>query len=178
MKQIVRKGERFPSFNATNIHGANVSVPDQNQFIHLQFRRFAGCPICNLHLRSFVRRHNEIRDAGVREVVIFHSGDDELLPFQGSFPFDIIGDPEKRLYRQYGVETSIFAIVNPAAWPAMIKGNLAKSKPSMKRIPKGGPLGLPADFLIAPDGNVLACQYGSHAYDQWSVDDLLNMVRR
>jgi peroxiredoxin len=156
MKQIVRKGERFPSFNATNIHGANVSVPDQNQFIHLQFRRFAGCPICNLHLQSFVRRHNEIRDAGVREVVIFHSGDDELLPFQGSFPFDIIGDPEKRLYRQYGVETSIFAIVNPAAWPAMIKGNLAKSKPSMKRIPKGGPLGLPADFLIAPDGNVLA----------------------
>jgi len=92
MKQIVRKGERFPSFNATNIHGANVSVPDQNQFIHLQFRRFAGCPICNLHLQSFVRRHNEIRDAGVREVVIFHSDDDELLPFQGSFPFDIIGD--------------------------------------------------------------------------------------
>ena len=160
MKQIVRKGERFPSFNATNIHGANVSVPDQNQFILLQFRRFAGCPICNLHLQSFVRRHNEIRDAGVREVVIFHSGDDELLPFQGSFPFDIIGDPEPSLYRQYGVETSIFAIVNPAAWPAMIKGNLAKSKPSMKRIPKGGPLGLPADFLIAPDGNVLACQYG------------------
>jgi hypothetical protein len=54
----------------------------------------------------------------------------------------------------------------------MIKGNLAKSKPSMKRIPKGGPLGLPADFLIAPDGNdfliapdgnVLACQYGVSA---------------
>jgi hypothetical protein len=60
----------------------------------------------------------------------------------------------------------------------MIKGSLAKSKPRMKRIPKGGPLGLPTDFQIAPDGNVLACQYGSHADDQWSVDDLLNLVRR
>jgi hypothetical protein len=34
-------------------------------------------------------------------------------------------------------------------------------------------LGLPADFLIASDGRVLACKYGAHAYDQWSVDEIL-----
>jgi hypothetical protein len=39
--------------------------------------------------------------------------------------------------------------------------------------PKGGSLGLPADFLIATDGRVLACKYGSHAFDQWSVDEIL-----
>ncbi len=43
--------------------------------------------------------------------------------------------------------------------------------------PHGGRLGLPADFLIAPDGSVLACKYGSHAYDQWSVDDILALSR-
>jgi hypothetical protein len=32
---------------------------------------------------------------------------------------------------------------------------------------------LPADFLIAPDGTVIAKKYGTHAYDQWSVDELL-----
>jgi len=37
----------------------------------------------------------------------------------------------------------------------------------------GGKLGLPADFLIARDGRILACKYGKHIYDQWSVDDLL-----
>jgi hypothetical protein len=41
----------------------------------------------------------------------------------------------------------------------------------------GGPLGLPADFLIAPDGTVLARHYGNHAYDQWSVDQLLALAR-
>jgi uncharacterized protein with PIN domain len=46
-----------------------VTVPDGNQTIHLQFRSFAGCPVCNLHLQSFVRRHEEIREVGVREVV-------------------------------------------------------------------------------------------------------------
>ncbi|MGW7379091.1 hypothetical protein [Streptomyces sp. NPDC054794] len=42
--------------------------------------------------------------------------------------------------------------------------------------PHGGRLGLPADFLIAPDGCVLAAKYGEHAYDQWSVDELLGLA--
>lgn len=53
-----------------------------------------------------------------------------------------------------------------AAIRGAITGRLSK--------PKGETgLGLPADFLIAPDGRVLACTYGAHANDQWSVDDLL-----
>ena len=39
--------------------------------------------------------------------------------------------------------------------------------------PTGGHLGLPADFLIGSDGRVLACKRGTHANDQWSVDEVL-----
>jgi len=42
---------------------------------------------------------------------------------------------------------------------------------------EGGRLGLPADFLIAAEGRLLACKYGEHAYDQWSVEDLLALAR-
>lgn len=42
------------------VGGDVVPIPDPERLIHLQFRRFAGCPICNLHLRSIVRRHDEI----------------------------------------------------------------------------------------------------------------------
>jgi hypothetical protein len=35
-------------------------------------------------------------------------------------------------------------------------------------------LGLPADFLIAPDGRITALKYGRHAYDQWTIDELLD----
>jgi hypothetical protein len=38
-------------------------------------------------------------------------------------------------------------------------------------------LGLPADFLIDPDGSVVAVHYGRHADDQWSVDQLLDIHR-
>jgi hypothetical protein len=41
----------------------------------------------------------------------------------------------------------------------------------------GGHLGLPADFLVEPGGRVLAAKYGEHAYDQWSVDELLAYAR-
>jgi uncharacterized protein DUF6527 len=40
-------------------------IPDSDsRLTHLQFRRFAGCPICNLHLQTFVARHGEIKNAG------------------------------------------------------------------------------------------------------------------
>ena len=39
---------------------------------------------------------------------------------------------------------------------------------------EGGILGLPADFLIAPDGKILAAHYGKHAADQWTMEELLS----
>lgn len=176
VKKLVA-GQPFQPISVRNIHGVDVAVPDHGaKRIHLQFRRFAGCPVCNLHLQEFLRRYLEIAAAGIREVVVFHSEDRELLPYQGRFPMDVIGDPEKKLYRRYGVETSIWAILNPGAWGASLTGNLAKDKPALGGMPNGGLLGLPADFLIAPDGTIEAVHYGKHAYDQWSVDEVLSLA--
>jgi NAD dependent epimerase/dehydratase family enzyme len=33
-----------------------------------------------------------------------------------------------------------------------------------------------ADFLIASNGTVLASKHGVHSFDQWSVDDLIDLV--
>jgi len=168
-------GDMFPSTTLKNIHDVEVVIPNnKTKWTHLQFRRFAGCPICNLHLHSFIERNAEIEAAGIHEVVIFHSPNSSLLPFQGKFPFDVIGDPDKKLYKQFGVESSVFAVLNPAAWPAMSNGMKLKDKPQGD--PEGGPLGLPADLLINADGKVMASHYGKHAYDQWSVDELLALA--
>lgn len=172
----LKVGDVIPPMTLTNIHGVEVTLPSaKSKWIHLQFRRFAGCPICNLHLQSFLQRNAEIEAAGIREVVIFHSPKESLLPYQGKFPFDVIGDPEKKLYAQFGVETSIFAILDVRAWPAIMRGNSAKDKPTAD--PEGGVLGLPADFLINEAGKIVASHYGRHAYDQWSVDELLTLAK-
>jgi len=163
---------------ARDIHGFAASIPAiDRHLIHIQFRRFASCPICNLHLQSFIGRYLEISGAGIKGVVVFHSSDTELLLWQGQFRFDVTGDPQKKLYRSCSVETSVSAILSPAVWPAILKGNLAKNKPAKTSSPVGGRLGLPAEFLIAPDGVVRAAHYGRRAYDQWSVDEGLALAR-
>ena len=178
MNRKLTAGSLFPAMNARNIHGAAVSSPDSTgKWVHLQFRRYSGCSICNLHLQSILRRHTEIEGEHIREIVVFHSNDKALLPYQGNFPFDVIGDPDRKLNRQYGVESSLFAILNPGAWLGILKGNLAKEKPPAGEFTKRSPLGLPADFLISPDGMLKAIHYGKHGYDQWSADELLFMTR-
>ncbi|MDX6313746.1 MAG: hypothetical protein QOF44_3210 [Streptomyces sp.] len=167
----------------TPVSGPPVAVPDPDRLIHVQFRRFAGCPVCNLHLRSVVRRHEEIEAAGVREVVVFHSSAEELLEHTAGLPFAVVADPGKRLYAEFGVESAPRALLDPRAWGpvlwAVLRGGweVARGRehlPASKQ--PGGRLGLPADFLIAGDGRVIAAKYGAHAYDQWSVDELLELV--
>jgi hypothetical protein len=169
----------------TTVSGDPVTVPGPDRLIHLQFRRFAGCPVCNLHLRSVVRRHHEIEAAGVREVVVFHSPAEELRPHTADLPFAVVADPDKRLYREFGVEQSPRALLAPRAWGPILRAVVSgawhvvrgrEHLPSTS--PHGGRLGLPADFLIAPGGQVLATKHGEHAYDQWSVDELLELAAR
>jgi hypothetical protein len=159
-----------------SISGDRVRIPDADRLVHLQFRRFAGCPICNLHVRSLVLRQDEIVAAGIHEVAVFHSPADALLPHQDGVPFPMVADPEKRLYREFGVEPSVRALLDPRAWGPAVRGILHKRRPLALNL-RGGPLGLPAEFLIASDGKVVARKYGVHAYDQWSVDELLLLAR-
>jgi peroxiredoxin len=178
-------GARVAQRQLETVTGEVVVVPDPGRLVHLQFRRFAGCPVCHLHLRSFVQRHDEIEAAGIREVVMFHAPADELRPYTVDLPFAVVGDPEKQLYAEFGVESSPRALLDPRAWLGIVRsvlhalwGAIREGRPVPPSSPSGGRLGLPADFLIASDGRVLACYYGGHADDQWSVDELLRLVRR
>lgn len=177
-------GDRFPDLQLAAISGESVIVPDPTGALtHLQFRRFAGCPICNLHLRSTIARIDEINAAGIREVVVFHSTTDELRKYQDDMPFPVIGDPNKTLYQRFGVEASAKAVLNPRAWRALpggwrhaIAGAVAHRRGPLPLAPTNGNLGLPADLLITADGTVAAVKYGVHAYDQWSVDELVGLA--
>lgn len=167
------------------ISGEAVRIPDPQRTVHLQFRRFAGCPVCDLHLQSVVRRHTEIAAAGIREVVLFHSTAQALREYAAHLPFAVVADPDKRLYREFGVESGLRAMLHPRVWGPIVRAVLRSSllllSGKVKRVPPlfpgGGRYGLPADFLISSDGRVLACRYGNHAYDQWSVNELLALAR-
>src|SRR6266403_3815631 len=162
----------------TTIHGKQIRIPDTERLVHLQFRRYAGCPACNVHLRSIARRHDDILAAGIREVVLFHSKRETMLDFQGELPFAAIADPEKKLYAEFGVgKMSPLSAFDPRSWRAVYRA-LTRSPNLRGAMGKGEEhMSLPADFLIGPDGVILAAKYGEYVDDHWSVDDLLALAR-
>jgi hypothetical protein len=177
---MVGPGSIVAARELSGVSGAAIPIPDPDRLVHLQFRRFAGCPICNLHLQSLVRRHDEIANAGIREVVVFHSTDQELARYVDDLPFAVVGDPDRALYAEFGVGSSPRAVLDPRALLPVLApiarqqiGRIRAHQPLANPHPTGGHLGLPADFLIGSDGRIIACKYGAHANDQWSVDEVL-----
>lgn len=134
--------------------------------------------MCNLHLRSVVRRREELAFAGVREVVVFHSTSEAIAQYLDDLPLPTVADPEKKLYRDFGVEARPRAILDPRTWLAAVRGMHAMRtlRGAVER--DENHLGLPADFLIDTDGRAVARKYGNHANDQWGVDELLEIVRQ
>ena len=51
----VRRGDIIRIRDLTTVNDDAIRVPDPTQLTHLQFRRFAGCPICGLHLLTLAR---------------------------------------------------------------------------------------------------------------------------
>ncbi len=171
----IAAGAMLTGRKLVTVTGEPVAVPDPDRLVHLQFRRFAGCPVCNLHLRSVAQRHDEIRAAGIREVALFHSPAEDLRTYVHDLPFAAVADPDKLLYTEFGVGASPRALLDPRAWPRLLRVVTAGRQPAPAD-PPGGRLGLPADFLVGSDGRVLAAHYGAHIDDQWSVDELLALA--
>jgi hypothetical protein len=95
-----------------------------------------------------------------------------------SSPYALIADPKRNWYKQFGVKTSLMSVLNPIVWPYGMKGALLKIHKILKCFPRGDEsmLGLPAEFLIDETGRLIDVKYGSHAYDQWTVDELIAKV--
>jgi peroxiredoxin len=176
-------GRSRSHWTVTDVRGRQVTLPAEDGVTHLQFRRFAGCPVCNLHLRSFEQRHGELVAAGVHEVVFFHATAEELVPHVDHLPFTAVPDPEKEFYREFGVESSPWVIADPRSWSIVVRALLrsawlimrGRSRPPAMR-PRGGRYGKPADFLFDSQGRLLEHHYGAHLDDNWSVDDVLSQA--
>lgn len=177
-------GARITPLELTTMRGDLVKVPDGKSLVHLQFRRFAGCPVCNLHLRSFVNGQAQLANAGLQEIVFFHSSEITLKLYEAGLPFHVIADPQKRFFRRFKVEAGPRALLDPRAYGPVVRAihasarEILRGRSLMPRLnPEGGRVGLPADFLIDKDGEIVACKYGSFVYDQWRLEEVLELAR-
>ena len=133
-------GDTIAPHQLQAISGESVSIPDPDpaKLTHLELRRFAGCPVCNLHLRSVVMRKDELAGGGHPRGgrVPFDPRGPAQVPAE--LPFDVIADPDKKLYGEFGVESAPRAMLSPRAWGAIIRG-LGRSIGAMFRRKEAAP---------------------------------------
>src|SRR5215468_8741979 len=102
-----KPGDIVPATTLESVTGEAIKLPDPDRLVHLQFRRFVDCPICNTHIAQLRGRAREIEAVGIKEVIVFHSSAKSIRSYQRDVPFVLVGDPKKALYKQFGVETSL-----------------------------------------------------------------------
>ena len=144
----------------------------------LVFLRYYGCTLCQYDIAQFAKEHDKIAATGGQMLVVLQSDPaklaDQLKP--GDLPFDIICDPEQKLYKE-------FEII-----PAASKEKLADLK-TMGKIAKataggfkhgdyeGEELQLPACFVMAPDRTLSWAHYGTAAGDVPSPEELAGLLK-
>jgi len=96
-------------FSAETIQGKTISLKEfGGKPLLLMFFRYASCPMCNLRLRDFALHFPRLHERGLEVVAFFHSPARSIRANAGKqhYPFHMVADPEFKVYRSYGVETS------------------------------------------------------------------------
>lgn len=131
----------------------------------LIFYRYAGCPLCLLHLSEISARAAWLAQVGVRVVLVFESKENKFATVHAiadGTGFEFISDPEGEIYK------TVFA---RKSWLGMFRVEVAWTiaKALRRGISQGsisGPLSrLPTHFLIGENGKIADAFYGKHAAD-------------
>lgn len=171
-------GSNAPDFTAQALGGRTVDLAAlRGRTVLLKFYRFATCPVCNLHLHRFVHDYGMLQALGLTTVVLYHSPAEKLQATNIELPpFDLVADPEKRIFRAYGVETGLAGMFSPAVMRDYLRALMAGFPPGMLTS-DGGITGNPADFIIDADGRVAFAHYGRHYADALDARQIAEIRR-
>jgi len=169
----IKTGQPAKDFTTEDISGNTVALQDfKDKRLMLSFYRYAACPLCNLRVHQLIQQHPSLVEKNLHLVAVFQSPIESILKYAGkqNAPFPVIADPERSLYRLYGIESS---------WPGFIKGSFRLSSVTsalMKGFWPGKMEGIksmvPADFLIGPDLTVQLAYYGSDIGDHLPIEKI------
>jgi len=141
------------------------------------FLRYFGCTLCQYDMQQFARGYGGIAAKGGQLLVVLQSDPaklaKELTP--ESFPFEIICDPEQKLYREFEIA------------PAKSKAGMADAK-TIKKFARvmlsgfkhgdyeGEELQLPTAFVVMPDLTIVHAHYGKAVGDVPTYEELTEFL--
>ncbi|MCG8017386.1 MAG: AhpC/TSA family protein [Candidatus Thiodiazotropha sp. 'RUGA'] len=178
MKQTqLKPSGRAPAFETRDWQGTPIEPFGSHPGMTLlSFFRYASCPLCNLRIRELITKHQQFLDNGIRILAVFQSPLERIAHYVGhqSPPFPLIPDPDLKLYRLYGVESSwrgfarAWTLGVPQVYRAVVTNGFLPG--SMENEIHR----LPADFLIDRNGRLIEVYYGRDIGDHIPLEQLFS----
>ncbi len=174
----LKVGSIAPNFSVQALGGRTVDLAAlRGRTVLLKFYRFATCPVCNLHMHRFISDYPKLQALGLTTVVLYHSPADKLANENMELPpFDLVADPEKHIFRAYGVEKGWAGMFSFAVMRDYYRALMAGFKPGLFTS-DGGITGNPADFIIDADGRIAYAHYGRQYADSLDADQVVELRR-
>src|SRR5215831_2728534 len=171
-------GMSAPVFAADAVGGGRVDLSAlRGRTVLLKFYRFATCPVCNLHLHRFIKDYAQLEALGLTTVVLFHSPAAKVEEsHREATPFALVPDPDKRIFRAFGVEIGWAGMFSPTVMRDYMRALAAGFPPGMLTS-DGGVTGNPADFIVDADGRIAFAHYGKHYADSLDVARIADIRR-
>lgn len=167
-----------PDFDVIDIYDNRRRLSDYSgKKVMLSFYRYASCTFCNLCIAELIGVYPEFSQANMEFLAVFQSPKEGILEHVGALktPFPIIPDPERVLYKLYGVKQS-------SKWKYFLgllhlkKLVAAFSKGLIKGKADGDQFLIPADFLIDEKQIIHTAYYGKDISDHLSVDVIRKFI--
>jgi thioredoxin-dependent peroxiredoxin len=171
-------GSYAPVFTAQALGGRQIDLASlRGRAVLLKFYRFATCPVCNLHMHHLIKDYKTLEDVGLTTVVLYHSPAAKLQEANIELPpFDLVPDPEKRIFREYGVGNGLAGMFSPTVMRDYYRALKAGFPPGMFSS-DGGVTGNPADFIIDGEGRIAFAHYGRHYADSLDAGQIVDIRR-
>ncbi|XMB87100.1 peroxiredoxin family protein [Mycoplasmatota bacterium WC44] len=175
----LKKGQVAPNFLVKDYYGNDVSIDAlKGQKVLLSFYRYASCPLCNLRIHNIINKMDYFRERNLNVIAVFQSPLESMKQYVGNqeVPFPLISDPEWKLYKKYGVQTSFMGLIK-AVFKRM--GELKKAGKKGFKIGKsdGKMTTIPADFLINEQGQIEVDYYGADIGDHLPFERIMEWIK-
>jgi len=176
----INVGEKVPSFDIKDVNGQKVEIEEGKKYI-ISFHRYMGCVWCQMDIIKLLKEKDKLKEKGVEVIIFIQSPEEvvkEYLKDFPDFPFRLVPDPEKKVYKIFGVESgSFFDIISPTALLRTLKDSptLAKKYKFVKGGIKGDKYLRPA-FFVVDNGIVIWSYKSKNVADSPDISEMLSKV--
>lgn len=170
-------GQQAPGFSVIDLEERAVSLEGLlGRPVLLSFFRYGSCPLCNLRIAFLIGAYPRLHEMGLEIVAVFESPADTLRQTVGKqpTPFSVVPDPDRTLYKRYGVTASLLGYVRGGFRISAFRE--ARKKGFRFGKIDGAATQLPAEFLIGEDGVIELAYYGADIGDHLPIDEIADWL--